>query len=553
MASELDERRPDCDVLIIGGGVNGTGLARDLALRGLRTMLLERNDLAFGASGNSSGMIHGGLRYLTSHLEVTRSSCKDSGYIQRIAPHMIFRIPFLMPIYGKSAAAKMRFEAIDAFFALYDEFQPLKRGKSHTRLTPDEAERVVPGLVKDHMIGCMTFDEWGIHGVRLCVANALDAQEHGCTVLLHTTVEQVLRSQGRVTGVRARDLLTGRVNDYTARVVVNATGAWSPITARAAGLDGRVRVRPGKGVHLILDRAVTDVAVAADAIDSRQIFIEPWGNAALIGTTDDDTYADLDDLPVTTDEVRYIVEAVERVLPRVREARVVGTTVGARPTLFAWGPTEDDLSREHEVIDHARDGVEGLYSLIGGKLASYRVFAQEAADVIAPRLGNHTACTTHTAPLPGGDAAVDVDALAAKHELPRYAAARLVTRHGTRAEKVLGDGGRAGRRVVCAYEPVLACEVQYVVRHEGARTLADVSRRTNLAIGACGGNDCALAAAVLMGDLVGWSAAEVRAQAADLLRARRKSRLPAIDMAQARAEATTQHALRALGSELPWR
>ena len=159
--------------------MNGTGLARDLSLRGLRVILLERNDLAFGASGNSSGMIHGGPRYLTTHPAVTRSSCVDSGYIQTIAPHMIFRTPFVMPVYGHGPVAKVRFDAYDAFFALYDDYQPLKRGKPHTRLTPAETLALVPGLRESDLYGAVTFDEWGIDGNRLCVANAIDAVEHG--------------------------------------------------------------------------------------------------------------------------------------------------------------------------------------------------------------------------------------------------------------------------------------------------------------------------------------------------------------------------------------
>jgi len=547
MTLELATRRPDCDVFILGGGVNGTGLARDLALRGLRVILAERNDLAFGASGNSSGMIHGGPRYLTTHPEVTRSSCLDSGYIQRIAPHMIFRIPFFVPVYGRGAAARVRLDAYDAFFAVYDDFQPLKRGKLHTRLTPDECERVVPGLTTRHLAGAITSDEWGINGARLCNANALDAREHGATVLLRTTVEKIHLEGGAVTGVRTRDRLTGVASEYTARVVVNATGAWGPITASLAGLEGKVKLRPGKGVHLILDRPVTDVAVLVDAIDGRQIFIEPWENTSLIGTTDDDTYADLDDLPVTTDEVRYLMEGVEQVVPRVREARIVGTTVGARPTLYKYGTTEDALSREHEVVDHAKDGARGLYSLLGGKLASYRMFAQEAADLIAPTLGVSAHCATHTSALPGGDRLLEPAGLAERFGISRHAATRLISRHGARAESVLGDGGRRATVTVCRSEPVLAGEIRYAVKVEGARTLQDVARRTNLALGPCGGVECALAAAVIAGEALGWSPSEVRAQAADLLRARRKSRLPAIGAAQARAEGTIDAALRSLG------
>jgi glycerol-3-phosphate dehydrogenase len=547
MAIELATRRPDCDVLILGGGVNGTGLARDLALRGLRTILVERNDLAFGASGNSSGMIHGGPRYLTTHPDVTRSSCLDSGYIQRIAPHMIFRIPFIVPVYGRGAKARIQLEAYDAFFAVYDEYQPLKRGRRHTRLTADESARVVQGLRTDALAGAVTCDEWGINGTRLCVANALDAREHGGKVLIHTTAEEVLIENGVAVGARVRDRLTGVASIYTAHVVVNATGAWSPITARLAGLENRVKVRPGKGVHLVLDRPISDVGVMTEAVDGRQIFLEPWENAALIGTTDDDTYADLDDLPVTTDEVRYLLEGIERVLPRVRDARVIGTTVGARPTLYTYGVNEDALSREHEVLDHAKDGVRNLFSLIGGKLASYRLFAEEAGDLIAPLLNVSARSSTHTAPLPGGDHVPDAAAVAEKYAITLHAATRLISRHGSRVEQVLGEGGRRGRVTVCAHEPVLACEVRYAAKFEGARTLQGVARRTNLALGACGGSDCALAGAVIAGEVLGWSAAEVRAQAADLLRARKKSRLPAIGATQARAEGVTRAALRALG------
>ncbi len=547
MAIELSTRRPDCDVLILGGGVNGTGLARDLALRGVRVILVERNDLAFGASGNSSGMIHGGARYLTTHPSVTRTSCIDSGYIQRIAPHMIFRIPFLVPVYGSGAKAQMWLDAYDAFFSVYDDFQPLKRGRRHTRLTPEESGRAVPGLNTGRLWGSVTLDEWGINGARLCNANALDAREHGATVLVHTTAEEVLVENGAVVGARVRDTLTGVAATYTARVVVNATGAWGPITAALAGIAGRVKVRPGKGVHLVLDRPVTDVGVMCNAIDGRQIFIEPWGNTCLIGTTDDDTYGDLDDLDVTSDEVRYLLEGIETVLPRVREARVVGTTVAARPTLYAFGPTEDALSREHEVLDHAVDGARGLYSLIGGKLASYRLFAEEAADVVARRLDVSGRCSTHNTPLPGGDRVPTAESLAARFGITTYAAARLIGRHGSRAEALVGDGGKRGTVTVCTSEPVLACEVRYAVKVEGARTLRDVARRTNLANGPCGGAECAFAAAVIAGELLGWSAAETRAQAADLILARRRSRLPAIGASQARAEPVVDAALRSLG------
>src|SRR5215471_18741566 len=197
--------RSDVDVIVIGGGVNGTGVARDATLRGLRVALFERHDLAFGASGNSSGMIHGGPRYLTSNPDVTYSSCLDSGHIQRIAPHLLFRIPFLTPVYNSTELlGEATLASYDAFFDVYDRYQPLKRGKPHVRLTGDEIAALEPGLAPGAR-GGVTFDEWGIDGARLCVANVVDAIEQGAEVHIHTTVTELLRrADGRVRGVRFR-------------------------------------------------------------------------------------------------------------------------------------------------------------------------------------------------------------------------------------------------------------------------------------------------------------------------------------------------------------
>jgi len=547
MPLEVATTRPDCDVLIIGGGINGTGLARDLALRGLSVVLVERNDLAFGASGNSSGMIHGGPRYMLSTPEVTHTSCLDSGYVQRIAPHMIFRIPFVYPLYGAGFSKRMYLDLFEGFWRAYDDFQPLKRGLPHTRLSADEAARLVPGLRRERLLGAVTFDEWGVNGARLCVANAVDAMEHGAKVWVNTTVEALhferpafpAGQRGAVTGGRVRDRITGRSWDVSARVVVNATGAWAPVTGSLGGVQDHVKVRGGKGIHVVLDRRVTDIAVVTDAIDGRSIFVEPWENTSVIGTTDDDEYGDLDSLEATANEVRYLVEGVASVLPAIGAARVIGTTAGVRPTLYAYGKYEDALSREHAVVDHEKHGVPGLVSMIGGKLASFRLFAQEAADLIAPRLGVRITCATHTSPLPGGDREVNVEALAERHHIDRYAAQRLVDRHGSRAEAILNDHGSdpRGRMVVCACEPVLVCEVRHAVRTEGARTLDGVSRRTRLALGPCGGHDCALPAAVIAGEILDWSPEQIRSEARALLRARARSRAPALGVVEARAEA----------------
>jgi glycerol-3-phosphate dehydrogenase len=548
------------DVVVIGGGVNGVGVARDASMRGLRVALFERNDLAFGASGNSSGMIHGGARYLTNDPQVTETSCRDSGHIQAIAPHMLFRIPFLVPV-ERTGQGRVLLSLMDAFFEAYDKYQPLKRGKPHARLTAGELRELEPGLHGD-LVGGLSFDEWGIDGARLCVENAIDAIERGAQVFIGCTVEKIERREdtGQIVAVRYRDRHTGLGGRIRASVVVNATGAWSPITASLGGLSpARARVRPGKGIHVVFDRRLTNFAIMAKTIDGRQIFLEPWQNMSVIGTTDDDFYGDLDEVQATSEEVRYLVQGIARVFPQIRRARAIGTYAGVRPTRYAYGPTEDALSRDHAIIDHTAHGAPGLYSMVGGKLASYRLFAEEMADILAARFDLGVRCATHTSPLPGGDAPCDPFALAERIAIDAVAARRLVYRHGSRALRIEERVRQRPReaRSVCSCEPVIEAEVRYAVRHELARTVADVSRRTRLGLGACGGMRCAARCGQIVAEERELPPREGMRQALSFLIQKAQTRAVALGPEQAQQEALAIAAVRAaigfdLGEEAPW-
>ncbi|HYS81026.1 MAG TPA: FAD-dependent oxidoreductase, partial [Anaeromyxobacteraceae bacterium] len=448
-------------------------------------------------------------------------ACRDSGYIQRIAPHLLFRIPFLMPFTSKGEAATLveraTWYATEVYVGTYDLYQPLKRGKPSTRLSADELYQLEPAL-RPGLEGAVTFDEWGIDSHRLCVLNALSARQHGCELRTWTEARDLLLEGGRVVGVRFRDALTGETGEARAPVVFNATGAWSPRLARRNGL--RVPMRPGKGVHLTLDRRFSNYGITCTAVDGRQMFLMPHENDSIIGTTDDDYYGDPDDLEATHDEVEYLLEGVASLVPGVRRARVSRAWWGLRTTLYGYGVNEDLLSREHEILDHSGEGADGLYSIVGGKLASYRAQSQEAADLIVRRLGrNAPPCRTHEEPLPGGEAVPDVEVLAAAYRVAAPLVARLVYRHGARAEDVLRlveDDPRLGL-VLCRDEGIVAAEVVYCVRHEQVRRLQDLRRRCRLAVGACGGLDCARIAAQLTGRELGWSAEQVRTELADLL------------------------------------
>ncbi len=516
------------DVLVIGGGANGTGLARDLAKRGVKVLLCEKGDLARGATGASSGMIHGGPRYLLHDTETTRHSCEDSGYIQKIAPHIIFRVPFLAPIGVQNEYGRAGLLLADVYLSVYDRYTPLKNGLPHARMSSDEMRAVEPGL-QGEFLGAVTFDEWGIDPGRLCVLNALDAEAHGATIRTYTEVVGLLRDErGAVIGGRLRRAGEASVEEIHAKVVVNCGGPWAERVAQLGG--GGVKLRPGKGVHLVYEKRLTNFSIVVNAVDGRQVFIMPYQNETWIGTTDDDYYGDLDDLWATQDEIRYLREAVERILPGISRQRLIGTRVGVRNTIHGWGKLEDDLSRRYEVFDHTKTGAPGLYSLLGGKLASFRVQAQEAADAVCIRLGVAARCETHMHKLPGGDHLPDEVELARIFGAHRLAIRRLIARHGSLAGKVLEIGRETptGFAVVCPCEPTLECEVRYCVRHEHVTRLGDLMTRCRIGVGACQGTHCALRAAQVFAEERGLDVTDEREALMDMLTRRWRSARPVL-------------------------
>ncbi len=545
------------DVIVLGGGVNGAGIARDCARRGIRVLLVEKNDLAKGASGANTGMIHGGIRYLRYDVHTTKMACTDSGYIQRIAPHLLFRIPFIVPVmkpkdahFSATLADHLYLEGAEIFFEAYDEYQPLKRGKPHTRLSKAEALALEPGLTDD-ILGAVTMDEWGIDPFRLVVENAIDAVEHGATVLTwHDLVGFQKDNKGAVVGVDVEDRVSGSKATYTAGVVVNATGAWGPRTAALAG--GWYQLRPGKGVHIVYSHRISNFGLVMTGVDGRQMFLMPHENGSIVGTTDDDYYGDLDNPRATEDEVKYILQAARVVFPAIDKYRMSRTYVGIRPTLWAWAKNEDRLSREHEFYDHAPQGVPGLISVAGGKLASYRQLAEEVTAEIAQRLGNRVACTTHSAPLPGAEDAIDVDAWT--KDLPkrhRLAVSRMAYRHGSRSKKILAVVDDDPRQVVstCLCEPVCEAELRACIKGELVRRLVDVRRRTRQSMGACGGTRCLARTSQLLLEEAQLTPAEQLVELQGAMTARFTGKRPVFEGANLATEELNQ-AMHFLGANL---
>jgi len=526
------------DVVVIGGGVTGAGIARDLSLRGVSVLLLEKGDWGAGTSGASSWMIHGGPRYLEFDWDTTRMSTQDAGYIVTIARNLVSRVLFLIPVFPHD---KNNIERMETAMEVYDRFQPLKHAHPHRRLTAAEARQAEPGLSPD-ILGAVTMEEWGVDPHRLVFANVEDAMAHGARALNHTRVTELIRDGGKVIGVRYRGS-DGTTSEARARVVVNASGPWSPEVAAMAGVE--VQLRPAKGIHLVYPHRISNFSISAESVDGRDLLMVAHAGFTLLGTTDDDFYGDLDSVDVVEDEVDYLIQGIERVFPSIRDYRPVRTTTGVRPTLFKWRHYEDELSRRYEVIDHSGKGADGFISIAGGKLSMYRLMAEETSDAVCRKLGHQARCTTSSRPLPGNEAEPEpATALAARCGIPALAAMKLLTRHGTNSEKVLDEGGTS--RILCRCEPVTEGELIYAARHEQVRTLADAFRRVGIAAGPCAGAACILRASEVIGRELGWSATERFEAARDFVRGSWLGRAPVLGHAGWAQEELAQGALRGL-------
>jgi len=367
--------------------------------------------------------------------------------------------------------------------------------------------------------------------------NALSAFENGAEIKNHTEVLGLIREQGKVVGIRYKDLIAGSVSEARAKIVFNAAGPWASRIAKMAGAE--VKLRPAKGIHISFDRRLTNTAVMAKALDGRAIFLMPHQNETILGTTDDDFFGDPDDIPITEDDVQYLLNGIETVFPKIREARMIRAWAGIRPTLFESNKYEDDLTREYQVFDHEiRDGIPGFISIAGGKLASFRLMSEEAVDLVCKKLGVERHATTHLKPLPGSEEEIPPEELAHKYQIPLFSAARLVYRYGCRARDVLSlsQTHPSHRNIICSCEPVLEAELRYAVRREWARTLEDLSQRTRFGMGPCQGGDCLLLGAQILGEELGISPKRVQDQVREFLERNWREKAPILTGSQLRQE-----------------
>ena len=489
---------------MIGGGLTGAGIARDLALRGLSVMLLEKDDWGRGAS---TWLLHGGPRSFDVDWDSTQVALQETAQIVSAAPHLARRRAMLVPV-------------------LTGERLPALPGSvPHMRVAGGEARRLEPGL-SPHVTEALVLEEWSVDPHRLAWANVLDAVRSGADAHNHTRVESLLREGPQVAGVRYR-APDGRRAEATARVVVNAAGPWAPQVCALAGVD--LPLRLAKAVHVVYDRQLSGLPISAEAVDGGEVVLLPHGGATLLGAADADHYGDPDAPEALPDDVDYLVQAAEQVFPSIREHRPVRAAASVRGALFQWRTPAGDLPRGFEVVDHERrDRVPGLVSVAGGTLGLYRLTAERTADAVCSRLGVRAGGTTAGRPLPGaGGVAPPARELARDHGIPSLAAARILRRHGSEAAEVLQDQRRG--RLVCRCEALTEAELVHAARQEQVRTLTDAFRRVGLAAGPCAGAACVERAAEVLGRELGWSPGQRREACRDYQTAAWAGRAPVLD------------------------
>jgi len=497
------------DVVVIGGGVTGAGAALDAATRGLTVALVEARDFAAGTSSRSSKLFHGGLRYLEQlEFGLVREALHERELMTTyLAPHLVKPVPFLYPLTHRAWERPY----VASGLALYDTMGGSSSVPGQKHLTRAAALRLFPGLRRDALIGAVRYYDAQADDARHTLTVARTAARYGAVVRASTQVVGFAHESDRVVGVRVRDVEDGRETTVDAGVVLNCTGVWTDEIQAISGGRGRFKVRASKGVHIVVSREkITGDTGLILRTDTSVLFVIPWKNHWLIGTTDTDWTLDLAHPAATRADIDYLLERVNAVLVSpLTHDDIEGVYAGLRPLLAGESEETSKLSREHDV---ARV-VPGLISIAGGKYTTYRVMAADAVDAGVGDLPKLVpASCTDKVPLLGADGYFamrnQVDALAAEYGLHPYRVLHVLDRYGSMIRDVLEPAlaEPALLQTVPGAPDYLMAEIRYAVTHEGALHLEDVlTRRTRISIEyPHRGVESAAAVAELIGHILGW-------------------------------------------------
>lgn len=475
------------DVIIIGGGATGAGIARDCSLRGVRSLLLERSDISTGATGRNHGLLHSGARYAVTDHESAVECIRENMILRKIAAHCV--------------------EETDGLFISLPEdgleYQSIfveacrKAGIRADIIDPAEARRLEPS-VNPALVGAVRVPDGAVDPFRLTSSNILDAKAHGAEIRTYTEVRELLREQDRIVGVRAYDHRAHCEVTFRAQVVINAGGIWGHGIAAKAGIT--VNMLPAKGALLIFGHRVNNMVLNRCRKPADADILVPGDTISLIGTTSSKIpYDQIDNMIITPDEVDILLREGEKLAPQLAQTRILRAYAGVRPLVASDDdPSGRTVSRGIVLLDHAkRDGLEGFITITGGKLMTYRLMAEWATDLVCKKLGIDAVCRTAEIPLPGStESREEVDRKLRNKPLAQRRS--TIARHGALATKI-GDGDSIRNSLVCECEEVSIGEVEYALENLSVNNLVDLRRRTRIGMGTCQGELCACRAAGIMG------------------------------------------------------
>jgi glycerol-3-phosphate dehydrogenase len=468
------------DVLVIGGGITGTGVALDAAARGLRTAIVERDDFASGTSSKSSKLVHGGLRYLQQgEIRLVYQALRERERLRNNAPHLVKVLPFMIPILTKDGVVSRKIaRAMGSAMWMYDLTGGWRIGKVHRRLKKDAAFAHLPTMPKERLASAYLYFDATVDDARLCLTVARTAAVHGAVVVNRCRVVELPKDSNGHTAGAVVDV-GGRLISVRAKVVVNAAGVWSDeVRTLDEGADPD-SIRPAKGVHLTVpwEKVRNDIAVVIPVPkDKRSLFVVPWGplpdgtfEHTYVGTTDTDYAGSIDDPQCTKDDITYVLRALNAsITTGITEADITGTWAGLRPLVkSASSGRTADLSRRHKVNRSASN----VISVTGGKLTTYREMAEDTVDQVCEILELRRRSTTRRLALVGAEG----------YELPTGDAAHLANRYGSAVSEItaLCYADRSLTEPLVPGLPYIKAEAVYAARSEMAVTLDDVlSRRT---------------------------------------------------------------------------
>jgi glycerol-3-phosphate dehydrogenase len=514
--------REEVDVLVVGGGVTGAGVALDAASRGLSVALVEARDFAAGTSSRSSKLIHGGLRYLEQlDFKLVREALKERGLLlQKLAPHLVRPVKFLVPL--KHRVWERGY--IGAGVTLYDTLGGARALPRHRHLSKRAAFEAAPALADDALIGAIQYYDAQVDDARHTMTIARTAAEQGASVLTRARVTSLLRDGERVVGAKVVDRESGAEIEVRAKTVVAATGVWSDDMAEAAGIPAPFTVRASKGVHLVVPREKIDLDTGLILRTEKSVlFVIPWGRHWIVGTTDTEWDLDREHPAASRADVDYVLEHLNAVLRTpVTHDDIEGVYAGLRPLLAAKAAATTKLSREHAVAHP----VPGLVIVAGGKYTTYRVMAADAVDVVVEELGRPAPPSwTDRLPVVGAEGYhelwADRFSVASTTGLPLPRVEHLLQRYGTRIwnlVELIKERPELGEPITDTSE-YLKVEAVYAVSHEGALHLEDVlTRRTRISIEE---RDRGVAAAPVVAGLVapllGWDGPKREREVANYL------------------------------------